>query len=38
MKRGKKYEEKAKLVNKQELYDMKDAVELVQKLSYSKFD
>lgn len=38
MKRGKKYIEKAKLVDSTSLYDTKDAVELVQKLSFAKFD
>jgi len=38
MKRGKKYTESAKLVNKTMLYDLADAVDLVQKTSYVKFD
>ena len=38
MKRGKKYQEAAKLVEKAALYDTLDAVELVQKTSYVKFD
>jgi len=38
MKRGKNYREKAKLVNKAFLYDLSDAVDLVQKTSYVKFD
>ena len=38
MKKGKKYLEKAKLVDKQNLYDTVDAIDLVQKLSYTKFD
>ena len=38
MKRGKKYQEAAKLIEKATLYDTIDAVELVQKTSYVKFD
>lgn len=38
MKRGKKYLEKAKLVDNTMLYDTFDAVELVQKTSSAKFD
>lgn len=38
MKRGKKYVEKAKLVNRAALYDTADALELVQKTSYCTFD
>jgi len=38
MKRGKKYQEAAKLIEKATLYDTVDAVELVQKTSYVKFD
>jgi ribosomal protein L1 len=38
MKKGKKYTEAAKLVEKETLYEMKDAVDLVQKTSTSKFD
>ena len=38
MKRGKKYREKADLVNKNTLYDTKEAMDLVQKLSFAKFD
>ena len=38
MKRGKKYIEAAKLVEKQKLYDVKDAIDLVQKTSITKFD
>ncbi|MCL2702886.1 MAG: 50S ribosomal protein L1 [Defluviitaleaceae bacterium] len=38
MKKGKKYLEKAKLVDKTALYDTRDAVDLVQKLSYCAFD
>ncbi len=38
MKRGKKYIEKAKLVEAGKLYDSADAVELVSKLGTAKFD
>jgi len=38
MKRGKKYREKAALINKAMLYDLNDAIELAQKTSYAKFD
>lgn len=38
MKRGKKYLEKEKLVDRATLYDPNDAVELVEKLSTAKFD
>lgn len=38
MKRGKKYLEKEKLIDKSMLYDSKDAVELVTKTSIAKFD
>jgi len=38
MKRGKKYREKAALVNKTMLYDLQDAIELAQKTSYANFD
>ncbi len=38
MKRGKKYLEKAKLVDRSVLYDTIDAIELVQKTSVAKFD
>ncbi len=38
MKRGKKYIEKAKLVNRENLYDTVEAVDLVQKTSGAKFD
>ena len=38
MKRGKKYLEKEKLIDKSMLYDYKDAVELVTKTSIAKFD
>ena len=38
MKRGKKYQEAAKLVENQKLYDITEAIDLVQKTSISKFD
>ncbi len=38
MKRGKKYQDKAKLVNATTLYEVADAVDLVQKTSVAKFD
>ncbi|MDR1705859.1 MAG: 50S ribosomal protein L1 [Clostridiales bacterium] len=38
MKRGKKYLEKAKLVDPATIYDTRDAIDLAQKLSYVKFD
>ena len=38
MKKGKKYVEAAKLVDPQNLYDVSEALELVQKTSISKFD
>lgn len=38
MKRGKKYLEKIKLVDKTMLYDTSDAIDLVQKTSGAKFD
>ena len=38
MKRGKKYNEAAKLIDRAMLYDTKDAIELVQKTSVAKFD
>ena len=38
MKRGKKYLEKEKLVDKSMLYDTNEAVELVVKTSTAKFD
>lgn len=38
MKRGKKYIEKEKLIERSSLYDIKEGIELVQKLSYAKFD
>jgi large subunit ribosomal protein L1 len=37
-KRGKKYQEAIKLVNREENYDVNDAIELVKKLSSAKFD
>lgn len=38
MKRGKKYLESAKLVDKLKLYETQDALELVQKVAKAKFD
>ena len=38
MKRGKKYTEKAKLVERATLYDTEDAIKLVQDTSVAKFD
>lgn len=38
MKKGKKYAEVAKLVEKNKLYDLEEAVSLVKKTSYAKFD
>ena len=38
MKRGKKYNEAAKLVERQKLYDITEAIDLVQKTSITKFD
>ena len=38
MKRGKKYNEKAALVDRTMQYDTQDAIELVQKTSFVKFD
>jgi len=38
MKRGKKYVDAAKLVEKQKLYDVIEAMDLVQKTSITKFD
>ena len=38
MKRGKKYQEAAKLVEAQNLYDVNEALDLVQKTSVTKFD
>jgi large subunit ribosomal protein L1 len=38
MKHGKKYNEKAKLVERGKLYDVSEAIDLVQKTSVAKFD
>ena len=38
MKRGRKYREKAALVDRAMQYDVQDAIELVQKTSFAKFD
>lgn len=38
MKNGKKYVEKQKLIDKTTTYDVKEAIDLVQKTSYAKFD
>jgi large subunit ribosomal protein L1 len=38
MKRGKKYREKAALIDRSMQYDTTDAIDLVQKVSYAKFD
>ncbi len=38
MKRGKNYKEKSKLIQNSVLYDVADAVDLVQKTSFAKFD
>lgn len=38
MKRGKKYQEAAKLIDKANLYDTEEAIDLVQKTSITKFD
>ena len=38
MKRGKKYQEAAKLIDKTALYDVADACSLVKKTSTAKFD
>ncbi len=38
MKRGKKYQEAAKLIEDSKLYDVKEAISLVRKTSYTKFD
>ena len=38
MKRGKKYVEAAKLVERQKQYEVKEAIDLVQKTSITKFD
>jgi len=36
--RSKKYQEMAKLIDKTKIYSVKDAIELVKKTSYTKFD
>lgn len=36
--RGKKYQESAKLVERNKLYDLKEAMELVQQTAKAKFD
>jgi len=38
LKRGKKYKEKAALINRATLYDVREALDLVQKAAYAKFD
>ncbi len=38
MKRGKKYQEALKLVDRNARYDINDAVQLLKKVSYAKFD
>jgi large subunit ribosomal protein L1 len=38
MKRGKKYEEKAKLVDPEKLYSPEEAIKLAKQMSYVKFD
>ena len=38
MKRGKKYREKAALIDRMMQYDTTDAIDLVQKVSFAKFD
>ena len=38
MSKGKKYREAAAKYDRQELYDLKKAVELVKELSFAKFD
>ncbi|MCL2375772.1 MAG: 50S ribosomal protein L1 [Defluviitaleaceae bacterium] len=38
MKKGKKYREKAALIDRMMQYDTVDAIDLVQKVSYAKFD
>ncbi len=38
MKHGKKYNEKAKLIEKLKQYDVAEAIDLVQKTSVAKFD
>lgn len=37
-KRGKKYKEATKLVDKQKVYDIEEALDTVKKISYTKFD
>ena len=38
MKRGKKYKEKLALIDPNQLYDISEAIDLVQKTSFAKFD
>ncbi len=38
MKRGKKYQEASKLVEKDKLYDVKEALEVIEKMPQAKFD
>ena len=38
MKRGKKYQESAKLVESSKLYDAKEAIEIIEKMPKAKFD
>ena len=38
MKRGKKYQEAAKQIDRSQLYEMSDAVALVKKTAFAKFD
>ena len=38
MKRGKKYQDAAKLVEKTKVYDTEEAVELAKKTAVAKFD
>ena len=38
MKRGKKYKEAVKMIDKKNLYDPEEAVELIKKMSFEKFD
>ena len=38
MKRGKRYEEAAKLVDSSKLYEVKEAMELIEKFPKPKFD
>ena len=37
-KRGKKYKEVSKLVDKTKTYNIEEAIELIKKVSYTKFD